>query len=106
MQFLDVTEGEPAEIRRLLRTVLEHFYRNGDAELFDSNETLDGIIRKIEPQDDGYRYKGALDELKEINFYTRNFHHAPVSGSVIEETNVEELKTYCERVRDLTRGSA
>lgn len=106
LQFLDVTEGEPAEIRRLLRTVLEHFYRNGDVDLFDSNETLDGIIRKIEAQEDGYRYKGALEELKEINFYTRNFHHAPVNGSVTEETNVEELKTYCERVRDLTRGSA
>jgi hypothetical protein len=66
---------------------------------------LDGIIRKIESQDGSYRYKSALDELKEINFYTRNFHHAPVNGSVIEDINVEELKTYCERVRDLTRGS-
>ena len=37
LQFLDITVGEPAEIRKLLRTVLEHFYRNGDSELFAQN---------------------------------------------------------------------
>ncbi|TIO04053.1 MAG: hypothetical protein E5X88_33480, partial [Mesorhizobium sp.] len=105
IQFIDATEGEPGEIRALLRKVLEHFYRNGDPELFDADEMLDGIIRKIEAAPADYRYKGALDDLKDINFYTRNFHHAPVPGSVIEATPVEELKTYCRRVRDLTRGS-
>ncbi len=105
IQFIDATEGDPGEIRALLRKVLEHFYRNGDPELFDADEMLDGIIRKIEAAPPDYRYKGALDDLNDINFYTRNFHHAPVPGSVIESTPVEELKTYCRRVRDLTRGS-
>ncbi|MFG1320476.1 AAA family ATPase [Xanthobacter autotrophicus] len=105
IQFIDATEGEPGEIRALLRKVLEHFYRNGDPELFEAAEMLDGIIRKIEAAPADHRYKGALDDLKDINFYTRNFHHAPVAGSVIENTPVEELKTYCRRVRDLTRGS-
>lgn len=41
---------------------------------------LDGIIRKIEAAPADYRYKGALDDLRDINFYTRNFHHAPVAG--------------------------
>lgn len=106
VQFLDVTEGDPGEVRALLRKVLEHFYRNGDPELFAADEMLDGIIRKLEAAPADHRYKGALDDLKDINFYTRDFHHAPVPGSVIESTPVEELKTYCRRVRDLTRGSA
>lgn len=105
LRFLNAIEGNPAEIRRLLRIVLEHFYRKGDRELFGDSDTLDEIIRKIRSQDDAYRYKSALTELEEINFYTRNFHHAPLNGSVSEDTNVEELKTYCERVRDLTRGA-
>lgn len=104
LQFLDATIGEPAEIRRLLRTVLEHFYRSGDVSTFGASDTLDEIIRKIRSQSDDYRYKQALTDLEEINSYTRNFHHAPVAGSVIEDTNIEELKVYCERVRDLTRG--
>ncbi|MER9791693.1 AAA family ATPase [Mesorhizobium sp. M0213] len=106
INFIDATEGEPGEIRAVLRKVLEHFYRNGDPELFAPDEVLDGIIRKLEAAPADHRYKGALDVLKDINFYTRNFHHAPIAGSVIENTPVEELKTYCRRVRELTRGSA
>ncbi len=105
IKFIDATQGEPGEIRALLRKVLEHFYRNGDRELFESDEVLDGIIRKLQIAPPDHRYKGALDDLKDINFYTRNFHHAPVAGSAIENTPVEELKTYCRRVRELTRGS-
>lgn len=105
IQFLDATEGDPGEIRALLRKVLEDFYRKGDRELFAADEMLDGIIRKIESATADHRYKGALDSLKDINFYTRNFHHAPVAGSVTENTSVEELKSYCRIVRDLTRGS-
>jgi wobble nucleotide-excising tRNase len=106
LAFLDATEGDPGDIRALLRKVLEDFYRKGDRELFDSDEMLDGIIRKIETAPADYRYKGALEDLNDINFYTRNFHHAPVPGSVTENTSVEELRTYCKRVRDLTRGIA
>lgn len=105
IRFIDATEGDPGEISALLRKVLEYFYRNGDPEIFDADEMLDGIIRKIDAAPADYRYKRALDDLKDINFYTRNFHHAPVPGSVIESTSVEELKTYCRRVRELTRGS-
>ncbi len=104
LQFIDATEGDPGVVRSLLRPVLEHFYRNGDPELFSADEMLDGIIRKIDAAEDDYRYKAALSDLKEINQYTRNFHHAPVPGSASEETPVEELKVYCERVRELTRG--
>ncbi|SDX84328.1 AAA family ATPase [Roseicitreum antarcticum] len=105
LQFLDVTEGDPEHIRPLLRTVLENFYRKGDPDLFAPNELLAGIIDKLKKAAPDYRYKAAVDDLEDINFYTRESHHAPISGSVTEATSVEELKTYCERVRDLTRGS-
>jgi len=105
LQFLDVTEGDPDEIRGLLRTVLEDFYRKGDSELFSSSEMLGGIIEKIRGADPDYRYQGALENLEDINDYTRGNHHAEVVGSAIEPTSVEELKSYCRKVRDLTRGA-
>lgn len=105
-EFYELGKGKPEHIRALLRKVLENFYRQGDPKLFASDELLDGIIRKLKDAPDDYRYKGAIEELEEINRYTRNFHHAPVEGSVAEDTNVEELKTYCRRVIDLTRGAA
>lgn len=106
IDFIDDTAGEPAEVRALLRKVLEHFYRQADADNFSPNETLDGIIRFIKNAPGDYIFKAAYDDLESINFYTRNFHHAPVPGSAVEETAVEELKTYCRLVRDLTRGYA
>ena len=105
LQFLEVTEGDPDEIRALLRNVLENFYRKGDPELFDDNELLLGILNKIKAAPESYRYKAAIPQLEDINFYTRTSHHAPVSGIASEATSIEELKNYCEVVRDLTRGA-
>jgi wobble nucleotide-excising tRNase len=105
-EFVELGKGNPGHIRALLRTVLENFYRQGDPELFARDELLDSIIRKLQSAAADHRYKGALEPLEEINRYTRNFHHAPVEGSVCEDTNIEELKTYCRRVIALTRGSA
>ena len=104
LDFLDDTTGDPPENRALLRKVLEHFYRQADPHQFASNAMLEGIVRIIKDAAGDYPYKAAYDDLEAINFYTRNFHHAPVSGSVTEQTPVEELKTYCRIVRDLTRG--
>ncbi|XOV82902.1 MAG: AAA family ATPase [bacterium] len=104
--FYQLGQGEPNHIRALLRKVLENFYRQGDPDLFSPNELLGGIIDKLRDAPEAHRFKGALEELEEINRYTRNFHHAPVEGSVQEDTSVEELKTYCRRVINLTRGGA
>ena len=104
LEFLDETVGDPPEIRALLRKVLEHFYRRADPQNFARDAMLEGIVRFIAGAPHDYVFKAAQDDLEAINFYTRNFHHAPVPGSVTEETNVEELKTYCRMVRDLTRG--
>ena len=105
LDFLDDTVGDPAEIRALLRKVLEHFYRQADPQNFAPNAMLEGIVRFIKTAPNDYVYKAAYDDLDAINFYTRNFHHAPVSGSVTEDTPIEELKNYCRMVCDLTRGA-
>ncbi len=105
-EFCQQSIGSPSHIRRLLRNVLEGFYRQADPELFLLDDLLGGIIAKIEVAPPTYRYKAALDDLAEVNRYTRAFHHAPVVGAAVEDTNVEELRTYCRRVLGLTRGSA
>jgi len=105
-EFCQQSIGSPPHIRRLLRNVLEGFYRQADPDLFLPDDLLGSIIAKIEAAPPAYRYKAALDDLNEVNRYTRAFHHAPVEGAAVEDTNVEELRTYCRRVLGLTRGSA
>lgn len=105
-EFCQQSIGSPPHIRRLLRIVLEGFYRQADPDVFVSDDLLGSITAKIEAAPPGYRYKSALDDLTEVNRYTRSFHHAPVEGAAVEDTNLEELRTYCRRVLSLTRGSA
>jgi hypothetical protein len=58
----------------------------------------------LEKATDAHPYKGALEDLHDINEYSRGESHAPVPGNPAEETSVEELKEFCRRVLNLTRG--
>ena len=108
MQIEEFLEGEPHDpnyIRTRLRTVCEDFYRKGDPGLFHQAASLDEIIRILDQQaPHDHPYKGALDDLRSINEYSRPDSHAAIPGNPSEETSVEELKPFCQLVLDLTRG--
>ncbi|MEQ8640449.1 MAG: AAA family ATPase [Alphaproteobacteria bacterium] len=107
MQIEEFVEGEPHKeiyIRTRLRTVCEAFYRNGDPGLFSEAASLEEIIRILEDAPDDHPYKGALEDLRDINEYSRGDSHAEVGGNPAEETSTEELKEFCRRVLDLTKG--
>lgn len=72
--------------------------------VFHESANLEEIIRKLEAQPDDYIYKQALDDLREINEYSRTENHAAIDGNVLEETTREELKGFCRMVLALTRG--
>ena len=106
LDYLNGEADEPGMIRFLLRNVLEDFYRKADPEMFTPEEMLGGIVTKVREAPDDYRFKAALDDLDAINFYTRDFHHAPKDGSGLgDDTSEGELRGYCAKVRDLTTGS-
>lgn len=107
MQIEEYIEGEPHElsyIRTRLRTVCEDFYRRGDPNLFGEAASLEEIIRKLNEAPDDHPYKGALDDLRDINEYSRGDNHAEIFDNPHEETSEDELKGFCQRVLDLTRG--
>ncbi len=107
MELGEFIEGEPlnsTHIRTRLRTVCEHFYRSGDSSLFAQDASLDQIIRALETAPEDHPYQGALEELRDINGYSRGDSHAAVRGDPAEDSSIEELKEWCRRVLDLTRG--
>lgn len=103
-EFVEGESYEPAYIRTRLRTVCEDFYRKGDPALFGQAASLEEIIRILDKAPDTHPYKGALEDLRDINEYSRGDSHAPMPGNPAEETSIEELKEFCRRVLDLTRG--
>ncbi len=107
MKIEEFVEGEPHEagyIRTRLRTVCEDFYRRGDPGLFHEAASLEQIIRLLDDAPEDHPYKGVIENLRDINEYSRGEHHAEVEDDPSGESSDEELKGFCRRVLDLTRG--
>ena len=107
MKIEEFVEGEPHEagyIRARLRTVCEDFYRRGDPKSFHEAASLEEVIRLLEEAPEDHPYKGVIEDLHDINEYSRGEHHAEVEDDPSGESSEEELKGFCRRVLDLTRG--
>lgn len=107
MQIEEFVEGEAHEaayIRTRLRTVCEDFYRRGDPNLFREAASLEEIIRVLEGAPEEHPYKGVIEDLRDINEYSRGLHHAEIEDDPSGESSDEELKGFCRRVLELTRG--
>ncbi|WP_372574876.1 AAA family ATPase [Ruegeria jejuensis] len=107
MKIEEFIEGEPHElsyIRSRLRTVCEDFYRKADPGLFGEAATLDQIIRALNDAHNDHPFKGALEDLKDINAYSRVENHAEINGDPYGDTNPDELRGFCSLVLGLTRG--
>jgi hypothetical protein len=98
MEIEEFVEREPHAqnyIRTRLRTVCEDFYRKGDLGLFHEAASLEGIVRILDGAPADHPYKGAIEDLKDINEYSRGDIHAALLGSPFEETTDDELKGFC-----------
>ena len=96
MEIEEFIEGEPNApnyIRTRLRTLCEDFYRKGDPALVHDAASLEEIIRILDTAPAVHPYKGALEDLRDINEYSRGDSHAAVAGNPSEETTDEELKS-------------
>lgn len=103
-EFIEGEKHEPGYIRSRLRTVCEDFYRRGDPGLFHEAASLEEIIRILEGAPEDYPYKGVIEDLRDINAYSRGEHHAEIEDDPSEESSDEELKGFCRRVLELTCG--
>lgn len=103
-EFLQGEKHEPKYIRTRLRTVCEDFYRKGDPSMFSEAASFEEIIRRLQEAPADHPYKSALDDLRDINEYSRGENHAEDFCNPSEETSVEELREFCRRVIELTRG--
>ena len=75
-----------------------------DPSLFDEAASLDEIVRVLDGAPTDNPYKGALENLRDINEYSRGEHHAEVEDDPTGESSEEELKGFCRQVLELTRG--
>ena len=91
------------DVIRCLRPALEGIIRIKYKHFFGENEWLGDFISKIREAQQGsvfYRLKDLLDDLEEINDYSKTFHHS--NPTYIEtEISETELKHYCKITQNL-----
>ena len=103
-EFVEGEKHEPAYIRTRLRTVCEDFYRRGDPGLFHEAANLEEIVRILESAQKDHPYKGVIEDLRDINEYSRGEHHAEIEEDPSGESSAEELKGFCRKILGLTCG--
>jgi wobble nucleotide-excising tRNase len=67
--------GNPREIIKKLRVVLETHFRTAYAGHFLPDDNLGDIIRKIREAGEAHPASGHLEDLNRINDYTADYHH-------------------------------
>ena len=72
--------------------------------MFHEAANLEEIIRILQDAPNDHPYKGVIDELRDINEYSRREHHAQVEDDPSGESSDEELKGFCRNVLEITCG--
>jgi len=100
-----VSDIERREVLRCIRPSLEGIFRIKFFKEFKKNEWLGDIIDKIVNADSTsnyFRYKNILDELTEINHYSKKLHHTD-PYTIESPINHYELRNYVLRTLELIR---
>lgn len=94
-RYFSATEGQPRDIIQKIRPVLEGYCCNLYPTQFPEGDTLGEIIGKIRAAGAVHPLAGILDELDELNQYTRRYHHGEnPNNAAVEPVNAAELEGY------------
>lgn len=99
----DDSEFNKRDVIRCIRPVIEGFFRIKFFGIIDENQWLGDIISQIRDCDSDssfYKYKIHLDEIIDINDYTKTYHHSNPNYLEIP-INSAELKNYSQRTIQL-----
>jgi len=93
-RFYSDNEGEPRDIIRDLRPVLEAYARNLYPTQFDDNDTLGVIVGEIQRTGAAHLLFPVVDDMDEINVYCRRYHHGENPAAATEPVDNAELHGY------------
>ncbi|NUU79727.1 AAA family ATPase [Paenibacillus xylanilyticus] len=107
----DFIEGKVAQtnyrsVAMCIRPILEGNLRVRFPRDFDSNDWLGGFIQKVRTSTEAHlsSIKHQLDDLEDINDYSKKYHHDQNPNADSESINELELSTYVQRTLEALRG--
>lgn len=100
-----ITEQGKRNIARCLRPALESYFHLKFYDLVTPKQWLGdfiGLVREANDNTNKFnRLKGSLDELNDINNYSKKYHHRSNSNCENEPITDAELRNYCTRTLEL-----
>ena len=91
-------EGNPLDIAKKIRPVLEDYCRRAYYECLGDTDTLGEILRKIRDGGDQHAAYAIYGELETINEYAKSFHHAEsVALTTAPTIDSSELSRFVQR---------
>lgn len=93
-------EGNAREIVQKLRPVLEAYCKNAAPTLFVAADTLGVMVGKI-TTNATHPLAGVVDQLDEINVYSRRYHHGENPNAATEPLTEDELRDYTKKTLKL-----
>lgn len=102
-RYLNLSQGEPRHVARAIRPLLEGYLRTLFPTAFLDSEWLGDFIAKIRQAGDTEslsNMKPAMEELEDLNDYSKRYHHNTNPGADTETIEDGELKTYVGRALD------
>jgi wobble nucleotide-excising tRNase len=100
-RFFADGEGEPRDVVQKARPVLEAYCRNLYPTQFGEQEMLGGIVGMIRAAGATHPLFSIVDDLDEINLYTRRYHHGENRQPTTEQLDDAELRGYVGRTLKL-----
>lgn len=100
-RYYSDSEGNPRDIIQKVRPVLEGFCRNLYPSQFTDRDMLGAMIAKIRADGKTHQLHEILDDLDDLNAYTRRYHHGENPNAATEPLDDGELRGSVKRTLTL-----
>jgi len=103
-EFVNESQGNPRDVVRAIRPMLEGYLRSTCIGSFSDGEWLGDFICKIrnaDEDDPASNFQPILNEIEDINDYSKRFHHNNNSAADNEPLDDNELRAYAQRTLNL-----
>jgi wobble nucleotide-excising tRNase len=105
LSFYNAGAGKARDVAKKMRVVLETFCRSAYPNCFDANDMLGEIAGKIRAGGDQHPAYTLLDDLDQINDYTRDSHHGddPADGAA-DQLDDTEMRGYVRKTLKISNN--
>jgi wobble nucleotide-excising tRNase len=102
--YYNANEGKPRDIVNKIRPVLESHCRALYPSEFGDNDMLGVIISKIRSANSGHPLAAIVNDLDDLNEYTKRYHHGDNPNAATEPISDAELQGFVKKALTITGG--